>query len=170
MEYRPPIPETKKIHTPERPRGEFPVPAPELAAEAPKERRAAPEEDGALAHAVTTVKQALHLPQKIIAAIPQIKDELTHKVESIMEENLSDAYRALSPVKRQEFKIKGEETARQIRFLLQKTRVKIKKIFRLLLNWLLLLPGINRFYLEQEAKIKADKILALKRWGREEFD
>jgi len=30
------------------------------------------------------------------------------------------------------------------------------------LDWLKILPGVNKFFLEQEAKIKTDKILALK--------
>lgn len=93
--------------------------------------------------------------------IPQVRDELTVKVEKIMEEGLADAYNELSPIERQEFKIKGEETALQIRELLKATHIKIKNVFKLLFSWLKLLPGINRFYLEQEAKIKADKIVSL---------
>ncbi|PIR76587.1 MAG: hypothetical protein COU32_01275 [Candidatus Magasanikbacteria bacterium CG10_big_fil_rev_8_21_14_0_10_42_10] len=93
--------------------------------------------------------------------IPQVRDEITVKVEKIMEEGIADAFKELGPIERQEFKIKGEETALQIRELLKATHVKIKKIFRLLFEWLKMLPGINRFFLEQEAKIKADKIMSL---------
>ena len=80
-----------------------------------------------------------------------------------MEEGLSDAFRVMTPIQKQEFKIAGEKTAFEIRQLLRATKIKIKKIFQLLLGWLRLLPGINRYFLEQEAKIKADKILALSR-------
>ena len=80
-----------------------------------------------------------------------------------MEEGLTDAYRELTPVQKQEFKIAGERTARKIRDLLRSTHLKIKKIFKLLLAWLRLLPGVNKYYLEQEAKIKADKIFALQK-------
>jgi hypothetical protein len=31
------------------------------------------------------------------------------------------------------------------------------------LQWLKLLPGVNRFFLEQEAKIKTDRIIHLKK-------
>ena len=41
------------------------------------------------------------------------------------------------------------------------TTGKAKKIFQLILEWLKLLPGINRFFLEQEAKIKTDRIIHL---------
>jgi len=80
-----------------------------------------------------------------------------------MEEGLNDSYQRLSPVAKQEFKLKGEQTAVQIRDLLKSAHVKIKKILRLILDWLRMLPGINHFFLEQEAKIKTDKIIALKK-------
>ena len=104
----------------------------------------------------------LHKPKKQPVAVPQVRDKLTVQLEKIMEEGLKDAFQVLTPVQKQEFKIKGEETARKIRDLLRHAHVKVKKIFRLILEWLRLLPGVNRFFLEQEAKIKADKIIALK--------
>ena len=94
-------------------------------------------------------------------AIPQVRDEITVKIEKIMEDGVADAFSRLSPVAREEFKLKGEETARSIRVLLQATHVKVKKIFQLILEWLRMLPGINKFFLEQEAKIKTDRIIAL---------
>ncbi len=80
-----------------------------------------------------------------------------------MEEGLRETYDQLSPIAKQEFKIKGEQTAGKIRELLNVARVKAKKIFHLIVEWLKILPGINRFFLEQEAKIKTDKILLLKK-------
>ena len=94
-------------------------------------------------------------------AIPQVRDEVTVKIEKILEEGVGDAYARLSPIAKQEFKIKGEETATKIRELLKSTHVKVKKIFQLILEWLKMLPGVNRFFLEQEAKIKADRIITL---------
>lgn len=94
--------------------------------------------------------------------IPQVRNAITVKVEKIMEEGVGDAYARLSPIAREEFKLKGEETAQKISLLLRSAKVKVKKIFELILNWLRLLPGVNRFFLEQEAKIKTDRILELK--------
>lgn len=90
------------------------------------------------------------------------KDAVMVKIEKIMEEGLNDSFQRLSPVAKQEFKLKGEQTASQIRELLKSARVKVKKILRLILDWLRILPGVNHFFLEQEAKIKTDKIIALK--------
>lgn len=96
-------------------------------------------------------------------AMPRpVKDETIIKIERILEDGLNDSYQRLSPVARQEFKLKGEQTATQIRDLLKDSHVKIKKILRLILDWLRMLPGINHFFLEQEAKIKTDKIISLK--------
>jgi len=96
-------------------------------------------------------------------AIPQVRDEMTLEVEQILAAGLEDAYRSLSLVEKQAFKVKGEQTALAIRDLLRGSKVKVKNIFRLIIEWLKLLPGVNRFFLEQEAKIKADKIVAMKK-------
>jgi hypothetical protein len=105
----------------------------------------------------------IRLPQiRKPVIVPQTKDEVAVKIEKILEDGLGDAYQRLSPVAKQEFKIKGEKTAVKISELLRSTHVKVKKILRLIIEWLKILPGINRFFLEQEAKIKTDKILELK--------
>lgn len=83
-------------------------------------------------------------------------------IENILEEDLGDVYFSLTPDKQREFKRKGEETAVKISILTQKTKVKVKKIISLIRDWLLLIPGVNKFFLEQEAKIKTDKIIELK--------
>lgn len=124
------------------------------------------EESGGLAEAIEGITAKLRRPKKKKASLDNVqivRDELTKEVEHIMEDGLQDAFRELSPAEAQAFKIKGEETAREIRGLLKSTKVKVKKVFELLFEWLKLLPGVNMFFLEQEAKIKADKIMALHR-------
>ncbi len=107
------------------------------------------------------IGELLHLRRKPRPTIPQVRDDVTVKIEKILEEGVADAYSRLSPVAKQEFKLKGEEVARQIREMVKTTHVKVKKVFQLVLEWLKMLPGINRFFLEQEAKIKTDRILSL---------
>jgi len=84
------------------------------------------------------------------------------EVEGILEEDLDEIYLKLNPNKQREFKEKGEETALKINQLLDRAKVKAKKIINLIKNWLSLIPGVNKFFLEQEVKIKADKILKIK--------
>ena len=93
--------------------------------------------------------------------IPQVRNDLTVQIEKILEEGLTDAYQELTITQKQEFKIKGEVITYEIQQLLGENRVKVKKIFTLILEWLRLLPGVNKFFLEQEAKIKADKIISV---------
>lgn len=98
---------------------------------------------------------------KNIRPIPQVQDEVSIKIEKILESGLADEFAKLSPIAKQEFKIKGEETTTKIRELLRGTHIKVKKIFYLIVEWLKILPGINKFFLEQEAKIKTDMIIGL---------
>ncbi|MFA6423788.1 MAG: hypothetical protein WCV83_00565 [Candidatus Magasanikbacteria bacterium] len=99
--------------------------------------------------------------KKVVRPIPQVQDEMSVKIEQILESGLGDEFAKLSPIAKQEFKIKGEETTAKIRELLRSTHVKVKKIFYLIIEWLRILPGINKFFLEQEAKIKTDLIVGL---------
>jgi len=91
------------------------------------------------------------------------KDPMTAKIEKIMEDGLTDSFQNLSPVAKEEFKLRGEQAASKIRELMRSARIKVKKIFRLILDWLKMLPGINKFFLIQEAKIKTDRIVLLKK-------
>lgn len=83
------------------------------------------------------------------------------EIERILEEDLSDLYFKLPDDKKAEFRKTGEDTARQIDVLLSAASVKVKKIVELIRRWLSLIPGINKFFLEQEAKIKTDHLLKM---------
>lgn len=84
------------------------------------------------------------------------------QVENILAEDLTDAYLSLTPLKRQEFKRVGEETAKKINQLLIKAKINIGEIIKLIKKWLALIPGMNKYFLEKEAKIKADEIIKMK--------
>lgn len=90
------------------------------------------------------------------------KDRLTAEVEAVLSEGLEDLYRQLSPEERTAFRRKGEEAAKDIQALLLEAKVNVKKVFDAIRDWLKLLSDrANKFYLEQEAKIKTDKLLLL---------
>lgn len=109
----------------------------------------------------TRLADFVNLRKKPKMPLPAVRDEVTAKIEKILEEGVGDAYSRLSPLAKQEFRLKGEQTAGKIRDLLKGTHVKVKKILQLILEWLRLLPGVNRFFLEQEAKIKTDRVIGL---------
>ena len=104
-------------------------------------------------------------PVPVVPSAPAVppKDEVTRRVEKMMEEDLGDLFWKMPPAAREIFKAKGEETARKIRALLDSAKVRAKDILKLIKNWLRLIPGVNRFFLEQEAKIKTDRIMNLRK-------
>ena len=147
----------KEVKPPEaKPKIEREVPI-EVVKERPSEVR--PEEEK-VEEEMARRKAPPPLPSK--KAEPVVKSETLKNIENIMAEDLIRFYEKLPQDEKIEFKKKGEETATKIEQLLQKAKVKVGKILNLIKKWLKMIPGINKFFLEQEAKIKTDKILALK--------
>ncbi len=89
-------------------------------------------------------------------------EALNKQIEQILESNLRELYMNMPKQKQEEFKKKGEQVIVQINVLLKDVKIKVKKIFSLIFEWLSVIPGINKVFLKQEAKIKTDKILVLK--------
>ena len=95
------------------------------------------------------------------------KDEELVMIENILSEDIRDLYSQLPQLKQRTFQQKGEEAALKIKVMLKKTRVRANEIFELIKNWLKMLPKISAYFLEQEAKIKTDKVLEMKKKGQE---
>ncbi|MCG2701421.1 hypothetical protein L6267_04600 [Candidatus Parcubacteria bacterium] len=85
------------------------------------------------------------------------------QIEDVLAKGLDEAFLSMDPQKQREFKKMGEQTAREINNLLDQAKVKIKKIITLIRKWLSIIPGVNKFFIEQESKIKADEIIKLKK-------
>lgn len=94
--------------------------------------------------------------------IDSSKSPLHQNVEAILEDDLADLYSSLDPKKQQEFKTVGEKTANKIINLIHTAKATFRKVFSLIFKWLKIIPGVNRHFLEQEAKLKADRILEIK--------
>jgi hypothetical protein len=96
------------------------------------------------------------------ATAPTYRDRRAKLIDETLSEGLGNYFLAMTPTQQKIFKKKGEETVAKINTLLDQTKVKVNKIVSLIKKWLSLITGVNKFYLDQEAKIKADKILNLK--------
>lgn len=83
------------------------------------------------------------------------------KIEKILEEDLESFYFSMPPDKQLAFKEKGEETASKIEKMVEAGKAVARKILKLIRAWLKIIPGVNKFFLEQEAKIKTDKVMAM---------
>lgn len=102
-------------------------------------------------------------PQPVVSE----KDEELLMIENILSEDVLAIYSQLSAGRKQAFKQKGEETALKIKVMLMQAKIRAHEIFELIKNWLKMLPKISVYFLEQEAKIKTDKVLQLKKEGQQ---
>ena len=87
---------------------------------------------------------------------------MRRNIEKILAEDLVEIYNSLNEEEKKEFKAEGERVASKIEQIMQQMKIKAKEVLKLIRDWLKKIPGINRFFLIQEAKIKTDRILALK--------
>ncbi len=127
---------------------------PELGKEAPVVPEIEEEKPG-----ITTVAAPL--------VAPPPKSQSLVKIEKILEEDLEDFYFSMPSEQQKVFKEKGEETASAVEKMIRAGRVVAGKILKLIRAWLKLIPGVNKFFLEQEAKIKTDKIVNMAERDRE---
>ncbi len=129
------------------------LPTPEKPSESEvKEKEGRIGEKAAAASAAAATKPALSAK----------KSKKLQDIEKILSEDLDELYFNLPPHEQQRFKESGEQAARRIEALMGAVKVKVKEVFRLIRDWMALIPGINKFFVEQEAKIKTEKILGIK--------
>lgn len=96
-----------------------------------------------------------------VPAMPEQKDKYRVRVERVLEQNLWDLYFALPQGAREKFKAQGEAAAAALRTAIESKRVKPSQVLKPVLKWLKTIPKVNPYFLEQEAKIKTDQIMAL---------
>lgn len=143
------IRESKTIEAPEK------FEQKETAAEAAREIPVPPK---------TKPRQVSRQPQKPAKhedKIAPAKDEMLLNIEKVLEEDLSELYFSLSEEARHEFREKGQVTAKTIKQMIDDAKIKLEVMIKLIIDWLKTIPSVNKFFAEQEAKIKADKILNL---------
>jgi hypothetical protein len=109
--------------------------------------------------AFENIQQAQPALQAAVSKQP--KDPQLMRVERILEENLGDVYFSLPAELRPKFKLKGEETATKIHGLIEQAKAKARTVLDLIRAWLKMIPGVNAYFLEQEAKIKTDRLMTL---------
>lgn len=97
--------------------------------------------------------------QSSVASIQKRREEA---IDKILSEGLNDIFLGMPPAKQKEFQVKGEETVKKISVLLSETKIQVNKIIDLIKKWLKIIPGVNKFFVEQETKLKVDKIMNIK--------
>lgn len=107
---------------------------------------------------LSRVKSTISTPSATAVAVPE-KDPLLAQIEGILAENIGDIYAQLPEDKREAFRLKGEEIAGKIHVMIISAKIKVHQILQLISDWLHFIPGVNIYFLRQEAKIKLDKIM-----------
>jgi hypothetical protein len=91
--------------------------------------------------------------------VPVQKDPLLVDIENILASDLTDVFIKLPDDRKLAFKNKGEEIAVKISKMISSGKIKIGKILSWISQWLGMIPGVNKYFIEQEAKIKADNVI-----------
>jgi hypothetical protein len=90
-------------------------------------------------------------------------DQVVVDVQKILEDGLEEAIVTMPEEAKQRFLQKGKEIGTIVADMVRRYKVEVKRVLHLLKDWLTTIPGVNRFFLEKEAKIKTDRILELER-------
>lgn len=112
------------------------------------------------------VRQAQRKPTDDVMTDDAQKTPTQIEIENIMADGLGSTYQTMTPEQQEKFKKRGEEVARAIEFMTMHLKLTARKVLHLIRSWLKLIPGINKFFLEQEAKLKTDDIM---KYGREQM-
>lgn len=80
------------------------------------------------------------------------------RIEVVMAEDLSELYQHMDAPTKAAFKTQAKVVASRIEELIATAKVRARDVIELIRGWLCIIPGMNKFFLEQETKIKADKI------------
>ncbi len=142
------------------------------ASEAPETGPVAPEQAAEQGDAAsfetpkTAAELASEAPQPVAApaaapVLPVSKDPVTLGVEAVLEEGIIDAYRTMPAAAKVRFRKEGERVTVLLAEMVRSLKVNASKALSLISGWLKLIPGVNKYFLIQESKLKTDHVMRL---------
>ncbi|MEK7189372.1 MAG: hypothetical protein AAB666_00115, partial [Patescibacteria group bacterium] len=146
---------------------EAPKPAVEIGAQKESEL-SGPVETEVRPTAETTPPKPIATTPTPVSVLRPTKDPHLLEVENILSGGLEDVYKELPPDLKIKFKREGERVSGLIWQMVETAKIKVQKIVDLIRNWLKMIPHVNHFFLEQETKIKTDKIILFAKKHKEE--
>lgn len=96
------------------------------------------------------------------------KSEVYRELEEMLAKGLDQVYLSLDAKEQAEFRRRGEETASKIEELVVTFKAKAKDVLKLIKAWLLVIPKVNKHFLEQESKLRTDKVMAVAKQYKKE--
>lgn len=151
------------------------APMPSAPEAAPQPEQAAPEqlpaaEPGAeaapLPRGKRKSKQAPQAQQQ--PAQPAQKTETRKEIELVLSDGLAEVYQSMTPEEQEKFRKSGEEAAGRIEELVVTFKATARRVLEIIRGWLSTIPRVNKYFLEQESKIKTDEIIQLQREYRKD--
>jgi len=115
--------------------------------------------------------EVVPLSERIAEEKPATKTERQQEIEKMLSEDLEDIYKKLNSDQQEKVKIEGEEAAEEIEKLveemIQTGKDASKQVLKEIRDWMHKIPGVNKYFLEQESKRKSDHMLALAKKSQE---
>lgn len=134
----------------------------------PEQRNEVPETGASFESPVPVVEQppepvptAPVAPAAPAPVVASTKEPVVRAVEAVLEEDLGEAFHKMTPEMQAKFRKEGERITGIIVGMLRNAKVNARLVLGMIAHWLKMIPGVNHFFLTQEAKIKTDKILKL---------
>lgn len=100
--------------------------------------------------------------------VPDAKTPERMEIEQILSQGVAELYQAMTPQEQEAFRLKGEETATAIERMVLNLKASTRKVVGLIRDWLQTIPGVNKYFLEQESKLKTDEIMKYQRKVKKE--
>lgn len=116
----------------------------------------------------TTQPKPVAATQAPVSIPRPAKDPHLVEVENILSAGLEEAYKELPPELKIKFKLEGERVSGIVWQMVETAKIQVQKIVDLIRHWLKIIPHVNHFFLEQETKIKTDKIIFFAKNHKEE--
>ncbi len=89
------------------------------------------------------------------------RDSVLIQVERELEDGLWDVYREMPDGLRVKFKTEGERVAQVVREGFATGKITARNIITMITDWLKMIPGVNKWFLRQQAKIKTDALIRM---------
>lgn len=102
-------------------------------------------------------------PTPVARPIVIEKSPLREDIEAALaDEQLQRIYAGLPPAVQGRFRDEGSKLAVWIETAITAGKLILKELHHRIVAWLRIIPRVNHWYLQQEAKVKTDAILALR--------
>lgn len=119
------------------------------------------------AEAPPTPTVAAAAPTPVARPVVVEKTALREDIEAALsDEPLQRIYAGLPPAVQGRFRDEGSALAAWLETVITTGKFILKEAHRRIVAWLRIIPRVNHWYLQQEAKVKTDAILALSQRSR----